>query len=403
MRLHKHFSNEDCIGKGCSASIGLGRDWVDYSEEVVDENDGDKVLQAEGHYRDVYVLDENEVGLLAYCDGEYVEIVGFDEAAQTVTLRNDDCKKETGSKTGGGRALSEGGYNAYIFTIPYEQFAADFSSFYEMEFCGSGPFDPGKLTELVCFRCRSSVFKSENPEYVYECRICDEDLYSFETRLRTPPIVEGVTNGDTGFKDGFSDELCGNCDAEVYNIPNNRVSLCPSCNACIMACNCCDSLADGHCSWDGINLRCDHFNYPESWKIKLRKRDKIDLEHKLRPLDEKWTIFQEFAIGPKKITVEMAKIFFEIEKNKKSIKELDAAIIESFVNQCIGLPKRGKAHISWLNRDVHVFKDEERNELFDVILKIKGKGSDDNDHSGIHLDELGSLVGILLWEEDYDA
>lgn len=32
-----------------------------------------------------------------------------------------------------------------------------------------------------CNRCGSIVFKSELPEYLYQCFNCDEDLYSFET------------------------------------------------------------------------------------------------------------------------------------------------------------------------------------------------------------------------------
>lgn len=35
-------------------------------------------------------------------------------------------------------------------------------------------------TEMVCARCKMLVYKSDNPEYVYQCLYCNEDLYSFE-------------------------------------------------------------------------------------------------------------------------------------------------------------------------------------------------------------------------------
>ena len=36
-------------------------------------------------------------------------------------------------------------------------------------------------TIRICRRCKSPVFKSDNPEYSYQCFTCDEDLYEFET------------------------------------------------------------------------------------------------------------------------------------------------------------------------------------------------------------------------------
>lgn len=35
-------------------------------------------------------------------------------------------------------------------------------------------------TGMVCHRCRYPVYRSDSPEYVYQCFTCDEDLYSFE-------------------------------------------------------------------------------------------------------------------------------------------------------------------------------------------------------------------------------
>ena len=42
-----------------------------------------------------------------------------------------------------------------------------------------------KNTGMVCKRCGNPVYKSDNPEYVYQCFCCDEDLYSFEVRKET--------------------------------------------------------------------------------------------------------------------------------------------------------------------------------------------------------------------------
>ena len=38
--------------------------------------------------------------------------------------------------------------------------------------------------DLVCNRCGCRVYKSDNPEYKYQCYNCDEDLYSFEVSER---------------------------------------------------------------------------------------------------------------------------------------------------------------------------------------------------------------------------
>ena len=33
---------------------------------------------------------------------------------------------------------------------------------------------------FVCHRCKAPVYKSDNPEYSFQCFSCDEDLYSME-------------------------------------------------------------------------------------------------------------------------------------------------------------------------------------------------------------------------------
>lgn len=86
--------NSIVVGQKYGAMIGANNDWVTYSKG----NDGE-----ENYYRDV-VLD----GVIVYCDGESVEVVGYDEEKKTVTLYNDGL---------------EGDGN---FTIPLEQFSEDF-------------------------------------------------------------------------------------------------------------------------------------------------------------------------------------------------------------------------------------------------------------------------------------
>lgn len=59
-------------------------------------------------------------------------------------------------------------------------------------------------TVMVCACCKMLVYKSDNPEYVYQCLHCNEDLYSFEveeaqsdyatqtinTRLRSTVVIQ---------------------------------------------------------------------------------------------------------------------------------------------------------------------------------------------------------------------
>jgi hypothetical protein len=57
-------------------------------------------------------------------------------------------------------------------------------------------------TDMVCRRCGSPVYETDNPEYSYQCFACDEDFYSFEVAeqdaLYLPPVMvarpaEGIT------------------------------------------------------------------------------------------------------------------------------------------------------------------------------------------------------------------
>ncbi len=60
----------------------------------------------------------------------------------------------------------------------------------------SGIFHDGRWyenTDMICRRCGSPVYESDNPEYSYQCFYCDEDLYSFEAEeqdaIYLPPVM----------------------------------------------------------------------------------------------------------------------------------------------------------------------------------------------------------------------
>ncbi len=101
MKLHNVLTNKECVGKGASARIDTGRSWVTYS----DGNDGEKDF-----YRDVFVGN-----YYAYMQDEFCEIRDYDENKLTVTMYCQD-----------GEANSEGWDG--VFTIPYEQYLADFGT-----------------------------------------------------------------------------------------------------------------------------------------------------------------------------------------------------------------------------------------------------------------------------------
>ena len=73
----------------------------------------------------------------------------------------------------------------------------------------SGIFFEGKWyenTDMICRRCGSPVYKSDNPEYAFQCFYCDEDLFEFEVEEQDarylPPVmvarpIDGITLNDT--------------------------------------------------------------------------------------------------------------------------------------------------------------------------------------------------------------
>jgi len=70
-------------------------------------------------------------------------------------------------------------------------------------------------------------------------------------------------------------ELCSHCCNEAFNIPADRVSLCPHCEEEIFPCSDCfdehgnaDGRGTGGCSWDNANLRCERFDHTNGWKRK---------------------------------------------------------------------------------------------------------------------------------------
>lgn len=42
-----------------------------------------------------------------------------------------------------------------------------------------------KMKTRCCNRCQNEVAKSQLKQYAYQCFECDEDLYEFETHLRS--------------------------------------------------------------------------------------------------------------------------------------------------------------------------------------------------------------------------
>jgi len=87
------------------------------------------------------------------------------------------------------------------------------------------------------------------------------------------PVVEGSLE-DTGHRRydsddvrfNYGDETCAYCGAEVYDIPDSRISLCPSCKNEMFPCWACET--PGGCSYDNTALRCDYFDHTKEWKKK---------------------------------------------------------------------------------------------------------------------------------------
>jgi len=91
MKLSNYINNQECFNKVVTAQPNSDSPWV----TCTDGNDGE-----ENYYRDVYTD-----GILAYCDGESCIILGADNNNDTVALKNDEEQ---------------------VFSIPYEQYVADF-------------------------------------------------------------------------------------------------------------------------------------------------------------------------------------------------------------------------------------------------------------------------------------
>ena len=132
-------------------------------------------------------------------------------------------------------------------------------------------YDP---TGLVCMRCTGRVFKSLNPEYVYQCFEHDEDLYGIEVMPESmlEPIVEG-TKEDTGFKSfAHCDEYCPHCEQTTYNIPDWKMSLCAHCGAELFPCaNCNSEEREDGCQWSYEDFGCQRFIHSPAWIEKERK------------------------------------------------------------------------------------------------------------------------------------
>ena len=128
------------------------------------------------------------------------------------------------------------------------------------------------IHERICRRCKSSVFISENPRYVYECRVCDEDLYSFETELRQPLVV-GASEDVGHVSHNHVDVYCEACDTENYNVPTNQINRCYACGCEVFPCtgcdyaigNGCDGEHAGDCNWDDETMRCNRFSHTKEF------------------------------------------------------------------------------------------------------------------------------------------
>ena len=104
MRLHETLPNSECIGKVVCAQPDIGQPWVSYEDSSKGEKD---------YYRDVYVD-----GFCAYVFGESCTILGYDENRNTITLSNEGARGDPGDDWG------------RVFTIPYEQYIADFGIYW---------------------------------------------------------------------------------------------------------------------------------------------------------------------------------------------------------------------------------------------------------------------------------
>jgi len=84
--------------------------------------------------------------------------------------------------------------------------------------------------------------------------------------------IEG-TKTDTGFKGfGFCDEYCSHCESEAFNIPANRVSLCPHCEKELFPCSVCDE----RCDWRRDTLACHRFAHSDEYIAEEKRTAEAD-------------------------------------------------------------------------------------------------------------------------------
>ena len=84
--------------------------------------------------------------------------------------------------------------------------------------------------------------------------------------------------------------------------------------------------------------------------------------------------------------------------NDIMIKDAYQALMDTFIEECEELPPRGEKIINCDGKRIVVWKDEEYEELFDVIFTLNGYGDDNDVHGGVHFDDLEELIVDLLFQ-----
>ena len=83
--------------------------------------------------------------------------------------------------------------------------------------------------------------------------------------------------------------------------------------------------------------------------------------------------------------------------NEIMIKDAYQALMNTFIEECKALPLRGKKIIDYGGKRIVVWKDEDYEELFDVIFTLDGYGDDNDVYGGVHFDKLEGLIVDLLF------
>ena len=84
--------------------------------------------------------------------------------------------------------------------------------------------------------------------------------------------------------------------------------------------------------------------------------------------------------------------------NEIKMKDAYQALMNTFIEECKELPPRGKKSIDFKGKRIAVWKDEDYDEMFDVIFTFNGYGDDNDIYDGTHFDELEGLVENLLFQ-----